>query len=156
MAPTDFKESKSKGKSKCSRVKHPPDGPPICAALKAALLTVPSSLVVPPATSSITWRRVVPMGTSTSPVLAICPVTAKVLVPGLPNVPILRNSSAPISITLATVAKVSTLLITVGLPNNPLWLGKGGLILGIPRLPSTDAISAVSSPHTKAPAPSIT
>ncbi len=51
---------------------------------------------------------------------------------------------------------VSTLLITVGLPQRPLCDGKGGLGEGMPRLPSMDAIIAVSSPHTNAPAPSIT
>jgi len=32
--------------------------------------------------------------------------------------------------------------------------GKGGRDRGIPRFPSIDPMSAVSSPHTKAPAPS--
>ena len=43
----------------------------------------------------------------------------------------------------------------VGLPHKPETAGKGGRGRGIPRLPSMDAISAVSSPHTKAPAPSL-
>ena len=43
--------------------------------------------------------------------------------------------------------KVSTLLITVGLPNKPWVVGKGGLMRGKPRLPSMDSNSAVSSPQ---------
>jgi hypothetical protein len=53
----------------------------------------------------------------------------------------------------AILAKVSTLLISVGSPINPSIAGYGGLGLGVPRFPSIDAISAVSSPHTNAPAP---
>ena len=55
-----------------------------------------------------------------------------------------------------TWARVSTLLMTVGLPHSPLWAGKGGLGRGMPRWPSIEAIIAVSSPQTKAPAPSMT
>ena len=54
-----------------------------------------------------------------------------------------------------TFASVSTLLIRVGLPNNPLFAGNGGFGLGIPLSPSIEAIKAVSSPQTKAPAPSL-
>ena len=50
-------------------------------------------------------------------------------------------------------ANVSTLFSSVGQPHNPLSAGNGGRGRGVPRLPSTDAISAVSSPHTNAPAP---
>ena len=51
------------------------------------------------------------------------------------------------------LAKVSTLLISVGLPHSPETAGYGGRGRGVPRPPSTEAISAVSSPHTNAPAP---
>ena len=51
------------------------------------------------------------------------------------------------------LAKVSTLLISVGQPHRPLSAGNGGRGRGVPRLPSIEAISAVSSPQTKAPAP---
>ena len=50
---------------------------------------------------------------------------------------------------------VSTLLILVGLPNSPLTAGNGGRVIGIPRRPSMLAMSAVSSPQTNAPAPSL-
>ena len=53
------------------------------------------------------------------------------------------------------LARVSTLLMTVGICHSPRWTGKGGLARGWPRCPSMDAMRAVSSPQTKAPAPSL-
>src|SRR5437899_11335286 len=52
-----------------------------------------------------------------------------------------------------TLAKVSALLITVGPPQRPTTAGNGGRIRGMPRLPSSDSISADSSPTSYAPAP---
>ena len=47
--------------------------------------------------------------------------------------------------------------VVVGMKDsNPEVAGKGGRERGIPRFPSMDAIKAVSSPQTKAPAPSLT
>ena len=40
-------------------------------------------------------------------------------------------------------------------PDSRDWAGKGGLSRGMPRLPSMDAMRAVSSPQTKAPAPAL-
>ena len=54
-----------------------------------------------------------------------------------------------------TLEQVSTLLMLVGLPQRPLTAGNGGRVRGMPRLPSMEAMSAVSSPQTKAPAPSL-
>ena len=54
-----------------------------------------------------------------------------------------------------TLENVSTLLMLVGLPHRPLTAGNGGRVRGMPRLPSMEAMSAVSSPQTKAPAPSL-
>ena len=54
-----------------------------------------------------------------------------------------------------TLAQVSTLLMLVGLPHRPETAGNGGRVRGMPRLPSMEAMSAVSSPQTKAPAPSL-
>ncbi len=54
------------------------------------------------------------------------------------------------------LANDSTLLMSVGLPHRPATAGYGGRGRGVPRRPSTEAMSAVSSPHTKAPAPSRT
>ena len=63
------------------------------------------------------------MGTSTRPVLAILPTSEKILVPLLVSVPRLENQSAPRRMILGTVAQVSTLLMTVGLPQSPFWAG---------------------------------
>ena len=46
-----------------------------------------------------------------------------------------------------TAASVSTLLIVVGMPNTPRSAGNGGLMRGLPRFPSIELISAVSSPQ---------
>ena len=46
-----------------------------------------------------------------------------------------------------TAARVSTLLIVVGRPNTPAAAGNGGLIRGLPRLPSIEFMRAVSSPQ---------
>ena len=43
--------------------------------------------------------------------------------------------------------------MSVGEPHRPEAAGYGGLGLGVPRPPWMEAIRAVSSPHTKAPAP---
>ncbi|OQC42886.1 MAG: hypothetical protein BWX66_00258 [Deltaproteobacteria bacterium ADurb.Bin058] len=61
----------------------------------------------------------VPMATSTRPVRSTFPDKAKTLVPLLSSVPSDENASAPLAMILGTFAKVSTLLITVGLPNKP-------------------------------------
>src|SRR5438876_2427653 len=50
-------------------------------------------------------------------------------------------------------ARVSTLLIVVGCAKTPDTAGNGGLIRGLPRLPSSEFIIAVSSPQMYAPAP---
>ena len=51
------------------------------------------------------------------------------------------------------LAIVSTLLIEVGFCHTPDTAGKGGFGDGMPRLPMMEAMSAVSSPQTNAPAP---
>ncbi len=125
----------------------PPEGPPVWAALKA----LPFGM--PPPMSNTSSPRVMPMGTSTRPVFTTLPERAKTLVPLLFSVPIAASHSGPLLKMWRTVAKVSTLLMIVGLPQRPRTAGKGGLGRGCPRLPSMEAISAVSSPQTKAPAP---
>ena len=156
MAPTVRSESKSRGRSRCAAVRQPPEGPPIWTALNASAATVPSSRVTPPPMLKMISRRVVPKGTSISPVLTTCPVRANVFVPGEPAVPCFLKAAAPWLRISGTVASVSTLLMTVGLPHNPDSAGNGGLGDGMPRRPSIEAMSAVSSPHTNAPAPSMT
>ena len=93
------------------------------------------------------------MATSTRPVRATLPERAKTLVPLLVGVPTALNQSAPSATSIGTLASVSTLLMIVGLPNKPLTAGNGGRGRGMPRRPSMLWISAVSSPHTNAPAP---
>ena len=65
----------------------------------------------------------------------------------IPPAPIAAYASPPISRMSGTLASVSTLLTTVGLPNSPTSTGNGGLLRGSPRLPSIDSKSAVSSPQ---------
>ncbi len=108
---------------------------------------------MPPQMSNTILPTDVPMGTSTSPMLLILPVTAKTLVPFDDSVPILAKTSPPSIMIWGMLAKVSTLLRMVGFFHRPCTAGKGGRGLGMPRRPSMEAISAVSSPHTNAPAP---
>ena len=95
------------------------------------------------------------MGISTRPEFRSLPVRANTAVPFVPSVPMGEYHSAPFRRMAGTVARVFTLLILVGHPQSPLWAGNGGLGWGIPRFPMIEAMSAVSSPHTKAPAPSM-
>ncbi len=69
--------------------------------------------------SNTICRRVVPIATSTRPVLAIRPDSAKTFVPLLVAVPTDENHSWPRTTMPGMFARVSTLLITVGLPNRP-------------------------------------
>src|SRR3990167_4827212 len=97
-----------------------------------------------------------PIGTSTSPVLQIFPVSANTLVPFEPSVPIEANQDAPFSMIGGTLAQVSTLLSVDGLSQRPystVWtyLGRGS-----PIFPSREAMSAVDSPQTNAPPPRLT
>ncbi len=125
----------------------PPEGPPVWTALKR----LPPG--IPPPISSMISRSVIPIGTSTRPVLLILPTSEKILVPLPLRVPILAYSSPPFRTMIGTLAQVSTLLMVVGFPQSPLCTGCGGRRRGMPRRPSIEAISAVSSPQTKAPAP---
>ncbi len=63
------------------------------------------------------------MGTSIRPMLLTAPASEKILVPVLLGVPMALNHSAPFWTMGATQAKVSTLLISVGLPHRPLSAG---------------------------------
>ena len=128
-------------------MRQPPEGPPICTALNF------SPFFTPPPMSKMISRRVVPMGTSIRPVFSMEPVREKVLVPGLPAVPMERYHSAPSRTMRGTLAKVSTLLRTVGFSHKPFSTVRGGLTRGMPRLPSMEAVRAEPSPQTKAPAP---
>ena len=64
------------------------------------------------------------------------------------------KAAAPLPMIHGTLDSVSTLLTIVGCMYRPLAAGKnGGLRRGMPRLPSSDSMSAVSSPTMYAPAP---
>ena len=107
--------------------------------------------------SKMTSRMVVPMGTSIRPVLTTLPVRAKAFVPGLFSVPMPRYQPEPVADDEpGTLAKVSTLLRTVGLAQRPCSTVRGGLTRGMPRLPSMEAVRALPSPQTNAPAPRLT
>src|SRR5512143_2948569 len=102
------------------------------------------------------FRSVIPIGTSTRPVFFTLPTSENIFVPLLLSVPIDVRNSAPLLMIKGMLAQVSTLLMLVGLSHSPLTAGYGGLALGSPGLPSSDRRSAVSSPHTNAPAPRCT
>ena len=147
IAPAAESESKSSGRSRSFSVRQPPEGPPIWTALKSA------PPLMPPPTSNTISRSVVPIGTSMRPVFSMLPVSAKAFVPGLFSGPSDLYHSTPLLMMSGTLAKVSTLFSTVGLSNSPCSTVRGGLTRGIPRLPSIEAVSALPSPQTKAPAP---
>ena len=74
---------------------------------------------MPPPISWMISRSVIPIGTSIRPVLATRPASANTLVPLLFSVPIAANHSAPLRTMGAILAKVSTLLISVGHSQRP-------------------------------------
>lgn len=125
------------------------DGPPVCAALNSLPFGIP-----PPMSYTISLN-VVPIGTSTSPVFITFPPSANTFVPFDLSVPMLAYHFAPFNIIFVIFAYVSTLFISVGFFHSPTFAGNGGFSLGLPDLPSIDSRSAVSSPHTNAPAPSL-
>ncbi len=65
----------------------------------------------------------------------------------------MANAAPPSARITGMLAQVSTLLIAVGLPSMPRCTGNGGRCRGSPIFPSMERMSAVSSPHTNAPAP---
>ena len=71
-------------------------------------------------------------------------------------VPIAEKLSAPSPMMWETFASVSTLFTMDGFWKSPSTEGNGGRGRGMPRRPSTEAMSAVSSPQTNAPAPIFT
>src|ERR1043165_1945368 len=96
----------------------------------------------------------VPSGISTRPVFFTFPTSEKTLVPELFGLPVSLNHAGPRITMGAMLYQVSTLLMLVGLPHSPFGGGNGGRGRGLPATPSSEAINAVSSPQTKAPAPS--
>src|SRR5665647_2815440 len=116
----------------------PPEGPPSCTALKR----LPS--LMPPPMSKITWRSVEPMGTSARPPLMSLPARLKALVPRQPSTPRTAYAAAPLAMIQGMSAKVSTLLMLVGLPQRPETAGNGGRVRGMPRTrPPFPAVSGL-------------
>jgi len=69
---------------------------------------------MPPPISKTISLKLIPMGTSTSPVLFTFPTREKILVPLLFSVPTAAKASAPLLMIRGTLAQDSTLLSTVG------------------------------------------
>src|SRR6185295_14330060 len=110
---------------------------------------------IPPQYSSekINSSTGTPSSISYTPGLLMLPQAEINFVPVLLGVPILAYSSPLLFTIHGTAAMLSTLFTTVGIPYTPYTAGKGGLIRGRPRLPSSDSRRAVSSPQMYAPAP---
>src|SRR6202012_741683 len=119
------------------------DDPPATTAFKRLPLAMPpqySSLYK----NSSTGR---PNSNSYTPGFLTLPPAEINLVPVLLPTPILAYSSPP-SLMIGTTAAIdSTLFTTVGQPYKPAIAGNGGLMRGLPRLPSNDSNKAVSSPQ---------
>ena len=129
----------------------PPEGPPICTAL-----ILPAVLDAAGDVEDDVSQRQLPMGTSTRPPRWTLPVRAKTLVPLEFSVPMAAKVGAAVLDDPGHVGK-GLYVVNVGglIQNSRFWAGKGGLSRGMPRLPSMDSMRAVSSPQTKAPAPTL-
>ena len=92
-------------------------------------------------------RDGMPSSISKLPGFVTLPDTDTSFVPVEPWTPSSAYSSPPISMIAGTVASVSTLLMSVGPWYRPWLAGNGGLRRGLPRLPSSESSSAVSSPQ---------
>ena len=90
----------------------PPDGPPVCDGLEACRRR-------DAAADSRRSRTGVPIGTSMSPVIAILPASGEDLRPLDFSRADAENQSPPRVMMGGMLAKVSTLLISVGLPHRP-------------------------------------
>ena len=132
---------KSRGMLSIDAGRMPPEAPPG----RYPLSMWPSAM--PPQYSSMSSRKVMPAGASFTPGFFTRPETEKLRRPLRPLRPWLANDSGPFSTMSRTQNSVSTLLISVGRPNRPTWLGNGGLWRGSPRLPSIDSSIADSSPQ---------
>src|SRR3974390_2967965 len=128
----------------------PPEGPPVCTGLMARPPAPPSLLSYTNVLSGL------PSGISTRPVLCTLPTSEKTFVPGLFALPVSVHHAGPLVTRGVMLYQVLTLLMLLVLLQSPFWAGKGGRGRGRPASPSNEAISAVSSPQTKAPAPSTT
>src|SRR6476620_12030737 len=108
---------------------------------------------MPPQTSSIRVRSVMPIGTSTRPIVLSGPWTVISFVPELFSVPMLAYQAPPLLMMSRTFAIVSVLFATVGRFQRPSPTDRGGLVRGWPRTPLTEYIRAEPSPQMYAPPP---
>src|ERR1700761_7100470 len=119
------------------------DEPPATTAFKRLPLAIPPQYSSEYKNSS-TGR---PKSISYTPGFLRLPPAEISLVPVLRPMPNLAYSSPPSLMIGTTAAMDSTLFTTVGQPYKPAMAGNGGLIRGLPRLPSSDSNKAVSSPQ---------
>ncbi len=126
----------------------PPEGPPICTALYA----LPSGMP-PPMSKTICADAWCPSPLRPGRCGRPCPRGRRPSCPCCSRCRRRRTTRRRWPRCAGRLASVSTLLMTVGLPNRPLTAGNGGRGRGMPRLPSMLWIRAVSSPQTNAPAP---
>jgi len=108
-----FIASKSTVRSRFSGVINEPEDPPIWIPFNFLPSLIPSAI------SSRMVLNDVPISISITPESLPLPATANIFVPGLSAVPRVRYHSGPFCIITGTFIRVSTLLITVGFPNNP-------------------------------------
>ncbi len=113
------------------------------------------ALAMPPPMSKMTSRSVVPNGTSIRPRAATLPTRRKSWCPF--DVPCRRRRTSRAAVgTIAGQGAQGLDVVDDGrLAPETRHGGKGGRVRGMPRRPSMLAIRAVSSPQTKAPAPSL-
>ncbi len=97
--------------------------------------------------SKMSWLKVASSGTSYTPGRFTVPERHTRRVPPDLSVPRPAYQAGPRVKMWGTLASVSTLFTTVGLPNRPTTAGNGGLSRGQPFLPSRLSSSAVSSPQ---------
>ena len=113
--------------------------------------TIPRRLSHPPTTppqcfSTRSFNGIL-ISSSTTQGLFTCPLMQNNLVPWFRSRPKLENQLEPRRQMVGETATVSTFATVVGQPKRPTSAGKGGFRRGLPCLPSSDSIKAVSSPQ---------
>ena len=111
------------------------------------------SPLIPSPMSKMIERRVMPMGTSTKPMLFTDPAREKTLVPLLFSVPRLLNHLAPLMRSGAHWQRSPRYSKPWAFPTGRLRPTAGVWPGAFPSSPPGRYIRAVDSPHTKAPAP---
>src|SRR5271156_5202055 len=145
IEPASANDLKSNRTSAMDAGKYPEDGPDGANPFSV----FPSAM--PPPYLKISSDTGVPIGTSYTPGCTTSPLTPMNFSPAVPFRPCDLYQSTPRKRMGGTLAKVSTLLITVGLFHRPCCTGNGGLLRGSARLPSIASSNAVSSPQIYPP-----